>query len=193
MAAGAGEAGEHKRTRVEIGLRWFALRVLSQKEFLAKQALRRMGFPARLPEREAWRHPNHISKRRKVYFPRFYGYVFVGFEDGQVNPDYMRRATAPHFLGKYLGINGRPLEISEKWLNAVDGGPDAVAKLYQRHMRTHGEFEIGDVVKLVEGPFSGFDGLVENIDEEGMALVTCSIFGRWTPVHVSVGMAVKAA
>lgn len=182
------------RPRVDDRRRWFALRVQPQKEILARIALKRMGFEVRFPERENWRHPNHYTSRRRKKFPLLTAYIFVGFRKHQVNLDYMRRATKPHFVGKFLSIGGYPIEIAGEWLEALDAGPEAVAKLYQKKMRTYEEYDIGEVVRITDGPFSGFKGIVEDIDEEHeLAYISVNIFGRLTPVSFDVSQAVKAA
>ena len=193
MAQGQ-EAEVYQRPKADDRRRWFALRVQPQKEILAKIALQRMGFEVRFPERENWRHANHYTARRKKKFPLLTAYIFVGFRKHQVNLDYMRRATKPHFVGKFLGVNGYPIEIAGEWLAALDSGPEAVAKLYQKKMRTYEEYDIGDVVKITDGPFAGFEGIVEDIDEEHeLAHISVDIFGRLTPVRFDVGQAVRAA
>lgn len=182
--------------RKPLSKRWFALKVQSQKEHRAKLALQQMGYGAKVPHREKWRKANHYTDRRETKFPLMYGMLFVGIADEPMTReemlDNLRRAQRPHFVYKYLGINGWPFEISEEWLVALEQGPEAVAKLHQRRMRTHGEYDIGQIARIVEGPFAGFEGMVENINAD-MAYMVLSIFGRQTPVQIPVDQAVKAA
>ncbi len=81
----------------------------------------------------------------------------------------------------FLGPQGRPMPMRDaevqQILGRVEEGQDAP--------RTLINFEIGEKVKVSEGPFEDFDGMVEEVDEENQRLkVTVSIFGRATPVEL---------
>jgi transcriptional antiterminator NusG len=194
-----GEGGavlSNRQQAIDKSLQWYALKVRSQKEHMAKLALQQMGFGTRVPEREKWRHANGYTDRRQTKFPLMYGMIFVGFprktytDEELVN--LMNKARRPHFVHKFMGINGRPFEMSAAWIDALENGPEAIAKLYQKRMRYGFEYEQGDVVKIATGPFTGFEGLVENVSEQ-VARLTVMIFGRWVPVEISVSDAIKAA
>lgn len=88
----------------------------------------------------------------------------------------------------FLGSGKRPSPISEKEaqriLHQVQEGVD--------RPRPSVTFEIGEQVKVSEGPFASFNGMVEEVDEERARLkVTVSIFGRSTPVELEYGQVEK--
>ena len=69
-------------------------------------------------------------------------------------------------------------------LNRVEEGAEAP--------RTLIHFDIGEQVAVSDGPFEGFDGMVEDVDDENQRLkVTVSIFGRATPVELEYTQVTK--
>lgn len=183
------------------GLVWFVLRVRSQKELLAKVALQRMGFHVKVPPRSAWRAVNHYTAARRdkklKLFPLLTSYLFVGFRADWCQKDEilfntMYKARSPHFVYKFLAINGYPFQIPDDWIEALETGPEAIAKLYQRRMRSGEEFLIGDPIRIVEGPFAGFESVVEDVDDDGtFATVILEVFGRTMGVTIPAHTAVK--
>ena len=88
----------------------------------------------------------------------------------------------------FLGAGNKPSPISEK----------EAAQLIQQlkegieKPRNAIEFDIGEKVKVMEGPFASFEGVVEEIDEaKGRVKVSVSIFGRATPVELEFGQVEK--
>ena len=121
-----------------------------------------------------------IRRGKKVTAERRFmpGYVLVHMEmsdDGYHLINSINRVTG------FLGPQGRPMPMRDaevqQILGRVEEGQDAP--------RTLINFEIGEKVKVSEGPFEDFDGMVEEVDEDNQRLkVTVSIFGRATPVEL---------
>ena len=81
----------------------------------------------------------------------------------------------------FLGPEGKPVPVSENEIKKIMGS----SKSKQRSPSAGITFEIGEKVKVCDGPFASFTGLVEEIDEEKSRLkVSVSIFGRPTPVDL---------
>ena len=81
----------------------------------------------------------------------------------------------------FLGPQGRPMPMRDAEVEAILGrvqeGEDAP--------RIEISFETGEKVKVTDGPFEGFDGMVEDVDDANQRLkVSVSIFGRATPVEL---------
>ena len=127
------------------------------------------------------RRGRKVNSERK-FFP---GYVLVKAE---MNEDaYHLVKNVPKVTG-FLGAGGKPAPISE---------PEAERILHQvqegiERPRPSITFEIGEQVRVCDGPFTSFSGLVEDVDEERSRLkVAVSIFGRATPVELEYGQVEK--
>ena len=84
----------------------------------------------------------------------------------------------------FLGPNGKPQAISEaeaaRILNTKDEAAAAAPKT-----KVKVDYEIGDAVKVLDGPFASFNGIVEELDfDRSRVKVSVSIFGRATPVEL---------
>ncbi|RZJ73570.1 transcription termination/antitermination protein NusG [Flavobacterium sp.] len=119
-----------------------------------------------------------ITKDR-VYFP---GYVMVEANLIGEIPHIIKSITGViGFLGEVKNGDPVPLRISE--VNRMLGKVDELS------VKTDGQtipFNIGETVKVIDGPFNGFNGTVEKINEEKRKLeVMVKIFGRKTPLELS--------
>ncbi len=83
----------------------------------------------------------------------------------------------------FLGSSGKPQAVSEAEAMRMLNVKEAAATAPK--VRISVDYEIGDSVKVLEGPFASFNGIVEEIDfDKGRVKVSVSIFGRPTPVEL---------
>jgi len=122
-----------------------------------------------------------IRKGRKVESERkfFPGYVLVKVD--LTDEAYHLVKNTPKVTG-FLGSANKPMPVSEAEVARIVGqiqeGVDS-----PRPMIT---FEIGETVKVIDGPFQSFNGTVESVDEEAARLkVLINIFGQGTPVELN--------
>lgn len=128
-----------------------------------------------------------MRRGRKVQSERrfFPGYVLVKMD--MTDEAYHLIKNTPKVSG-FLGHDNKPMPISEaeatRILSQVQEGVE--------RPRPTVMFEVGEQVRVAEGPFASFNGLVEDVDEERSRLkVEVSIFGRPTPVELEFGQVEK--
>lgn len=119
-----------------------------------------------------------INKER-VYFP---GYIMIQANlSGEIPHTIKSVPGVIGFLGEVKG--GDPVPLRRAEVNRMLGKVDELA-IQNENVAI--PFVVGEVVKVVDGPFNGFDGSVENINEEKRKLeVMVKIFGRKTPLELS--------
>jgi transcriptional antiterminator NusG len=118
--------------------------------------------------------------KEKVYFP---GYVMIEANLVGEIPHIIKSITGViGFLGEVKGGNPVPLRISE--VNRMLGKVDELAVKTDNNQSI--PFTLGETVKVIDGPFNGFNGTIEKINEEKRKLeVMVKIFGRKTPLELS--------
>ena len=165
--------------------RWYIVHVYSGFEKKVAQSIREQAIATGLddqigevlvPSEDVFemRRGQKVSVERK-FFP---GYVMVNIE---LNDETWHMIKNTSKVTGLLGGGGRPVPISEaeadRILHQIKEGVE--------HPRSLISFEVGELVRVCEGPFNSFNGLVEEVDDERARLkVAVSIFGRATPVEL---------
>lgn len=122
-------------------------------------------------------------KSERKFFP---GYVLVQMEMEDDSWHLVR--NTPRVMGFIGGTSDRPAPITEREANAImqrleEGEDKPKPKVL---------FEPGEVVRVVDGPFADFNGVVEHVNyEKSRIQVSVSIFGRSTPVELEFGQVEK--
>ncbi len=168
--------------------RWYVLRAISGKESKVKEYIeldiknRKLGdyvSQVLIPTEKVV--SVHNNKRTVTERNLLSGYVLVeAVLIGEV-PHILR--NTPNVLG-YLESNGKPAPLRQYEVNRLLGIGDETEVLNE--VVPELDFVIGESVKVADGPFSGFNGSVEEINSEKKKLkVSVKIFGRVTPLELS--------
>ena len=121
-------------------------------------------------------------KRKRKFFP---SYVLVKME---MNKELYHKIKNIQKVTGFLGTMGKPVPVSEKEIDKIMG------RIKEGTLAPKPEvsFDIGEQVKVCEGPFASFSGLVEEVDEDKSRLkVSVSIFGRPTPIDLEYNQVEK--
>lgn len=172
--------------------RWYSVSVLSNFEKKIAEQIRTEVVEKGLEEQiEEVLVPTEevieVRRGKKVTSERRFmpGYVLVHMEmsdEGYHLINSINRVTG------FLGPQGRPMPMRDAEVQSLLGRVEEGAEA----PRTLISFEIGEKVNVTDGPFEGFDGSVEEVDEENSRLkVTVSIFGRATPVELEYTQVAK--
>ncbi len=172
--------------------RWYSVSVLSNFEKKIAEQIRTTAIEQQLEgEIDEVLVPTEevieVRRGKKVTTERRFmpGYVLVHME--MSDRGYHLISSINRVTG-FLGPQGRPMPMRDaevnQILNRVQEGEESP--------RTLIHFEVGERVKVNDGPFEDFDGMVEEVDDDAQRLkVTVSIFGRETPVELEFTQVTK--
>jgi transcription termination/antitermination protein NusG len=120
------------------------------------------------------------GKRTQTERTSFPGYVLAKLS--LTDDVYHLIRNTPKVTG-FLGVGGKPQHVSESEAARILHTREEAAARPKQEIRI--DYEIGDQVKVLEGPFASFNGLVEELDfDKSRVKVSVSIFGRATPVEL---------
>jgi len=168
-----------------MGLNWYVLRVQSGREDRVCENLRKRVLAANLePKLPRVLVPTEtISEikggRKKNYKRKMYpGYVLVQMDFDDDVWFLIREASG---IGDFVGAHGRPAPMEANEVEKLLGEMERT----QEKPKVKIQFEKGESVKIKEGPFESFDGIVDEvIPDKGLVKVIVTIFGRPTPVEL---------
>jgi len=130
-----------------------------------------------------------VRKGRKVnterkYFP---GYVLV--KANLTDAAYHLVKNTPKVTG-FLGSGNKPMPVSEIEVKRILGQIEEDAERPRPTVR----YDVGETVRVIDGHFQSFNGVVEEVDEDNARLkVAINIFGRATPVELEYNQVEKSA
>ena len=122
-------------------------------------------------------------QKKKKYFP---SYILVKME---MNKELYHMIKNIQKVTGFLGTTGNPAPVSNEEIGKILGNIKEGSLSPEPSL----SFEVGEQVKVCEGPFASFSGLVEEVDEDKLKLkVAVSIFGRPTPIELEYNQVEKS-
>lgn len=177
-----------------MSLRWYVVHAYSNYENQVKRSLEeriaRSGLSEffgqiLVPTEEVVEM--RLGQQRKSERKFFPGYVLVQMELNEQTWHLVKEV--PRVLGFIGGTSDRPAPITENEAAVILGRMEEGASKPRPKIL----FEVGEVVRVNEGPFKDFNGVVEEVNYEKSRLrVSVLIFGRSTPVELDFGQVEKA-
>lgn len=177
--------GEQGESGKQPEFKWYALRTYTGHENKVKLTLeaeiKRLGLQNRItdiivPQEQVY-EMRHGKKRSKIknFLP---GYIILRVALDKKLKDYINSLPS---VVSFVGTKTDPVPLTEAEVNRIIGRVEE-----RKNIETIGtEFQIGDPVKVIDGPFSGFTGTVKEVNYEKQKLkVEVGILGRKTPVEL---------
>jgi transcriptional antiterminator NusG len=164
--------------------RWYAIQTHSGSELAVKKALERLAndmeddkiLEVLVPTEDLIEVKN--NKKSIIEKPLYPAYAFAKID---LDTSIWHKIQSMPKVGRFIGESKKPTPLSEKDINAILDKVNNRAKAKPKI-----SFEYGETLRIKEGPFSNFNGVVESFDmSSGLLKLNVLIFGRNTPVEIS--------
>jgi transcriptional antiterminator NusG len=164
--------------------KWYAIQTYSGSELSVKKAIENLVKELQIedklgeivvPTEDLIEVKN--GKKRIVERSLYPGYAFAKLD---LNTDLWHKIQSLPKVGRFIGESKKPTPLSEKDIELI------LEKAKRKEApKPKISFEPGEMVRITEGPFANFTGVVEEYDlEHGKLKLNVSIFGRSTPVEI---------
>lgn len=164
--------------------KWYAIQTYAGSEMAVKKAIENLVKDNKIEERLKeivvptedvieFKNGKEKISERSLYS----GYVFANLD---LDTELWHRIQSLPKVGRFIGESKKPTPLSEKDINLI------LEKVYNKAApKPKISFEEGENVRITEGPFANFTGIVEEYDMvRGLLKLNVSIFGRSTPVEI---------
>ena len=169
-------------------MNWYSLRVMSGKEEKIKDSIfRELAYEKEIAENvediliptenvvDIKNGKKHVKK--KVFFP---GYILLKMEMNNETKFFIEGIDG---VMSFVGPKGSPQSLNDAEIKRIVGSfdpdDDSVDEIEEI------PFKVGDSVKVTDGPFKDFNGLIQEINDKNRIKVNVNIFGRPTPIELS--------
>lgn len=175
--------------------KWYVLRVVSGKErkvkeYLDKDIVRngwdKFILQIFLPVEKVYKV---VSGKKVMRERNFYpGYIMIEVVDGKLSDEMIQHlsniSNVMHFLTDGKGSKGNIISLRKTEVNKMLGKVDEMSD--EGGLTMSEPFIVGETIKIIDGPFNDFNGVIEEVTDEKKKLkVQVKIFGRATPVELS--------
>lgn len=152
------------------------VKLLIESELRDSDELRAHIFEILVPTEKVFEVKDGKKKTKKKNF--FPGYILICADLDIKAKDFI--SNTPSVMG-FLGTQNNPVPLQAEEVKRIVGR----ISQSEETERTDTIYRTGDFVKIIDGPFNNFSGLVQEVNEEKMKIkVMVSIFGRKTPVEI---------
>lgn len=173
-------------------MKWYILQSYANQEKSVVESIREKAEKAGLAHNIAeviipTEKVTEIKRGKKVSVEKRFlpGYILIKMELSDALWHVIRRISK---VTGFLGADGKPQEVSEAEIQRITKQIETNAVAREMALR----FEVGESVKVNDGPFESFVGVIEGVDETKQRLkVSVTIFGRSTPVDLEFSQVIK--